>query len=233
MAKQVVLLVDDDESLAALMGEYLTRFDLSLTHCSTPTAGIAAIESQHFAAVILDVMLPEMNGFELCKKIRHMHPQLPIMMLTACGDVTDRVVGLEIGADDYLPKPFEPRELAARLQALIRRAGMVKTSSKELAFDGLRIDLSRRRVWCDGHREVTLTASEFRMLAILVDERPKVITREQLIEQIRGFDADIFDRSIDICISRLRTKLGDTPQKPRFIQTMRSVGYAFIATPKE
>ena len=238
-AQRNILLVDDDKALGELMRDYLSRFGFDLAVRTTPSAGLAALARKQFDAAVFDVMLPETDGFALCKKARAEHPLLPIMMLTARGDITDRVVGLEIGADDYLPKPFEPRELAARLQALIRRAEASQTTTaaenktqSELHFEGLRADLRARRVWKENEgesEEIPLTAAEFRVLAVLVRASPAVVHRDILIEQIRGFERDINDRSMDITVSRLRSKLGDSPQTPRFIQTARGEGYAFIA----
>ncbi|MDM5147612.1 response regulator transcription factor [Candidatus Persebacteraceae bacterium Df01] len=228
-----LLLVDDDVGLGDLLSTYLGRFGFSLTVAQTPSEGLELLASGEYKGAIFDVMLPEMDGFELCKIARRKYPRLPIMMLTARGDMTDRVVGLEIGADDYLPKPFEPRELAARLTALLRRA-VANTSTGDgevLYFEGISVHLSARRVWLQGNKEIILTSIEFRVLSELVRRRPAVVHRDVLIEEIRGFERDVFDRSIDIAISRLRAKLHDTPQSPRFVQTVRSEGYAFIAPP--
>ncbi|MGI9348043.1 MAG: response regulator transcription factor [Gammaproteobacteria bacterium] len=230
IAKQI-LLVDDDVALGELLTDYLAKFGFTLTVKHHPKEGLAALNKGNFAAAIFDVMLPEMDGFTLCKRARRTHPRLPILMLTARGDITDLVVGLEIGADDYMPKPFEPRELSARLTALLRRATPPNANDEALCFDGIKIHLPARRVWLADHKEVALTAVEFRVLSELVQQRPAVIDRDYLIEKIRGFERDIYDRSIDIAISRLRTKLGDSPQHPKFIQTMRGEGYAFIAAP--
>ena len=224
-------MVDDDARLGDMIADYLLPFGYAVCVVGCPSRGLSALAKQEFAAAIFDVMLPEMDGFELCKRVRQDYPRLPIIILTARGDVLDRVVGLEIGADDYLSKPFEPRELAARLAALLRRTARLPDADV-LHFDGMQINIAARRLWLfvDGaEEEIILTAAEFRVLAELVRWRPTVLERDFLIEKIRGFERDIFDRSIDITVSRLRTKLRDSPSHPRYIQTARGLGYAFIA----
>ncbi len=232
MATKHILLIDDDQALAGLVGDYLARFDFTVTAVDRPSTAMATLKGKHFKAVILDVMLPEMDGFKTCQVIRRDFPNLPILMLTARGDLTDRVVGLEIGADDYLSKPFEPRELAARLSALIRRSSAAKAIEEKLVFQELTVNLTRRRLWLND-KEVTLSGAEFRVLDALIRARPAIVRRDDLIEAIRGFDREMFDRSIDITVSRLRAKLGDSPRSPRFIQTVRSEGYVFISLSNE
>ena len=229
MREQHILVVDDDTALGELLSDYLGKFGYTLTVKTLPSEGLAALTAKDFAVAIFDVMLPEMDGFALCKAARQIRPHLPIMMLTARGDLTDRVVGLEMGADDYLPKPFEPRELAARLTALLRRTTFA--DAHLLTFTGLKIDLAARRVWlAPDNREVVLTALEFRLLYELIKNRPDAVSRDTLIEKLRGFERDVFDRSVDITISRLRAKLGCSPRQPKFIKTIHAEGYAFIAT---
>lgn len=228
---KAVLLVDDDAKLGEFITDYLLRFGFTVTVKETPTEGLNALKDGDFAAAIFDVMLPEMDGFDLCKQVRRNHPALPILMLTARGDLTDRVVGLEIGADDYLSKPFEPRELSARLSALLRRTEQTPSNSRLLRFKGITVNIPTRRIWTEDDKEIVLSSVEFRLLAELIRRRPTIVHRNILIEEIRGFESDVFDRSIDITVSRLRAKLGDSAAKPRFIQTMRNEGYAFIASP--
>lgn len=233
-----ILLVDDDTKLGVMLVEYLSQFGFIVSAVDKPSEGLKALEERDFAAAVFDVMLPEMDGLELCRRARALCPRLPIMMLTARRDLADCVAGLETGADDYLPKPFEPRELSARLGALLRRATspIADESGVLLHFDGAILDLAARRLWLTDNgreEEVILTAAEFRILAELVRRRPAVVERDFLIEKIRGFDSEAFDRAIDITISRLRGKLNDSPSRPRFIQTSRGAGYAFIATAKE
>ncbi|HET7795179.1 MAG TPA: response regulator transcription factor [Rhizobacter sp.] len=226
-----ILLIDDDEDLAPPLATYLKRFDLELDHAARPSLGLARLAAQPYDAVILDVMLPEMDGFELCRRIRH-GSDIPVLMLTARGDVTDRVVGLELGADDYLPKPFEPRELAARLQTILRRSrngGAANGDShrtQKLSFDGLTIDLQRREVLCQG-RAIELTGTEFELLAMLAREPGRVFSRDEILNRLRGREAELFTRAVDILISRLRRKLEPLP----VIKTLRNAGYTFAGVP--
>ena len=230
-----ILLIDDDEHLGPPLATYLRRFDLEL-HCALrPSVGLARIAAEVFDAVILDVMLPEMDGFELCRRIRR-EPEtadLAVLMLTARGDLTDRVVGLELGADDYLPKPFEPRELAARLQTILRRARPLTLAAKPAAapdaasvlrFDGLVIDTDRRQVQRQGEL-LELTSTEFELLLLLAREPNKVFTRDEILNRLRGRDAELFTRAVDLLVSRLRKKL----EPLQCIKTLRNAGYTFAA----
>jgi len=217
-----ILLIDDDELLAAPLATFFGRFEFELDAATRPSTGLAMLRASAYDAAILDVMLPEMDGFELCRTIRR-ESDVPIIMLTARGDVMDRVVGLEIGADDYLPKPFEPRELLARLQSVLRRArASAATNSKRLDFDGLQIDLERRSVECAGS-SVELTATEFDLLVLLASEPQKVFHRDDILNRLRGIDAELHTRAVDILISRLRKKL----EPLDVIKTLRNAGYAF------
>ncbi len=233
-----ILLIDDDEGLAGPLAAYLRRFDFTLEAAVRPSEGLARLARGGIDAVILDVMLPEMDGFTLCRTLRS-QSDLPILMLTARGDLTDRVVGLELGADDYLPKPFEPRELAARLQTILRRARpalpvqaaeadpLPAPRPSPLRFeDGLEIDPVRRRVICQGH-EVELTSTEFELLLLLAREPQRVFTRDEILNRLRGRDAELYTRAVDILISRLRPKL--RPLQP--IKTLRNAGYTFALFP--
>jgi OmpR family response regulator RpaB len=216
-----ILLIDDDEHLAAPLAAYLKRFDLQLEHAERPSTGLARLRAEAFDAAILDVMLPEMDGFELCRTIRR-ESDIPIVMLSARGEVMDRIVGLEIGADDYLPKPFEPRELAARLQTILRRQRSVAAAPLPLRFDGLEIDLERRQVVRLGE-VVELTGTEFDLLVLLAAEPLKVFSRDQIMSRLHGVDADLYTRSVDLLVSRLRRKL----EPLDCIKTLRNAGYAF------
>ena len=216
-----ILLIDDDELLAAPLATFFARFEFELDSATKPSAGLAKLRTQTFDAAILDVMLPEMDGFALCREIRR-ESDIPIIMLTARGDVMDRVVGLEIGADDYLPKPFEPRELLARLQTVLRRARAPETSKTRLVFDGLAIDLERRHVECLGHA-VELTSTEFDLLALLASEPQKVFNRDDILNRLRGVEAELQTRAVDILVSRLRKKL----EPLDCVKTLRNVGYKF------
>ncbi|HET7862874.1 MAG TPA: response regulator transcription factor [Burkholderiaceae bacterium] len=221
-----ILLIDDDEELAAPLATYLQRFDLQLEHAARPSVGLARLASQAYGAVILDVMLPEMDGFEVCRRIRR-DSDIPVLMLTARGDVTDRVVGLELGADDYLPKPFEPRELAARLQTILRRGRPAEVGRHgRLVFDGLEIDTQRREVRRQGEA-VDLTGTEFELLLMLAREPGRVFSRDEILNHLRGREAELFTRAVDILVSRLRRKLEPLPA----IKTLRNAGYSFAGVP--
>jgi two-component system, OmpR family, response regulator len=216
-----ILLIDDDELLAPPLAAFFRRFDFELDSATLPSIGLAKLRTEHFDAAILDVMLPEIDGFELCRQIRR-ESDLPVIMLTARGDVMDRVVGLEIGADDYVPKPFEPRELLARLQTVLRRARAPAPNHKRLAFDGLSIDLERRQVQCAGST-VELTSTEYELLVMLASEPHKVFDRDQILNKLRGHEAELHTRAVDILVSRLRKKL----EPLDCIKTLRNAGYTF------
>jgi OmpR family response regulator RpaB len=222
-----ILLIDDDEHLAPPLAAYLRRFDFELVAAHRPSDGFAKLAEGGVDAVILDVMLPEMDGFAVCRQIRR-DSDIPVVMLTARGDVTDRVVGLELGADDYLPKPFEPRELAARLQTVLRRrvqapvAPAPAVPSSLLRFEGLEIDTERRVVRRQGEA-VELTGTEFDLLLLLAREPNKVWHRDEILNRLRGRDADLYTRAVDILVSRLRRKL----EPLACIKTLRNAGYTF------
>lgn len=226
-----ILLIDDDEHLAAPLTTYFARFGCTLDSAKRPSEGIAKLRAGHYDAAILDVMLPEMDGFELCREIRK-ESDIPIVMLTARGEVMDRVVGLELGADDYVPKPFEPRELVARVQTILRRqrsAPAVAAANAQLrVFDGLSIDLDRRQVLRHGER-VELTGTEFDLLALLAGEPGKVFSRDDILNRLRGHEAELFTRAVDIVVSRLRKKL----EPLDCIKTLRNAGYALAVAPGE
>lgn len=226
-----ILLIDDDEHLAAPLASYFARFDLRLDSATRPGQGLALLRASAFDAAILDVMLPEMDGFALCREIRK-ESDIPIIMLTARGELTDRVVGLELGADDYLPKPFEPRELVARLQTILRRrlapvalpaAGRdaAPVPGPLRAFQGLSINLDTREVQRQGEA-IELTGTEFELLALLAAEPGKVFSRDDILNSLRGHEVDLYTRAVDIVVSRLRRKL----EPLDCIKTLRNAGYA-------
>jgi OmpR family response regulator RpaB len=219
-----LLLIDDDEQLGAPLAAYFRRFQFELQHATRPSEGLKRLRQGGFDVAILDVMLPEMDGFELCRTIRK-DSQIPIVMLTARGDVMDRVVGLELGADDYLPKPFEPRELLARIQTILRRTGTAAgNDARQLRFEGgLVIDLDRRTVH-RGADAIELTSTEFELLVMLAQAPSKVFNRDDILEKLRGQSAeDIHTRAVDILVSRLRRKL----EPLDCIKTLRNAGYTF------
>lgn len=219
-----ILLIDDDAQLGEPLSQYMARFGLALVQALSPSVGLALLHQGGFDAVILDVMLPEMDGFELCRTLRR-DSTLPIVMLTARGDVMDRVVGLELGADDYLPKPFEPRELVARVQTVLRRQSSASVTAPSagsaLIFEGLVIDPTTRSVQCLG-QALGLTSTEFDLLLLLAREPGKVHSRDDILNHLRGHEVELYTRAVDIIVSRLRRKL----EPLQAIKTLRNAGYA-------
>lgn len=235
------LMIDDDTRLAALTKQYVEPFGIELETKDRPSLGLEALKSGSFQVVVLDLMLPEIDGFQVLKKIRAFS-EVPVIMLTARGELTDRVVGLELGADDYLPKPFEPRELVARLQALVRRASRETKASSGVKLKSGRLVLDRnmREAWfadeasqseaqASAKTALQLTTSEFAALELLMMKAGESLDRDQIMEALRGIEWDATNRVIDITMSRLRQKLGDDPKNPHFIKTIWGTGYAFIA----
>jgi OmpR family response regulator RpaB len=218
-----ILLIDDDEGLAPPLKTYFAQFDLRLINATHPQKGLDMLKRQQPELVILDVMLPVMDGLEVCREIRK-SSQIPILMLTARGEVMDRIIGLELGADDYLPKPFEPRELVARIQNILRRsANQSQNTSKTLNFDPLEINIETQSITLSG-KAINLTTTEYRLLALLAQSPGKPFSRDDIINELKGIDAELFTRSVDIAISRLRKKLEPTD----FIKTVWGSGYSFI-----
>ena len=222
-----ILIIDDDAKLNRLLSDYLADFGFETICATHPEHGLEQLQRKAPDLVILDVMLPGINGFEVCKQIRKTQ-SVPIIMLTARGDITDRVTGLELGADDYLPKPFEPRELVARVQSVLRRS-VTDSISAVHRFGTLVIDYPKQQVTLAGKR-ILLTANEFAVLALLSKQPGKVFHRDQILNELRGFDWEAFNRSVDITVSRLRQKLGDDPKSSRFIKTIWGSGYSFIGS---
>lgn len=221
-----VLIIDDDARLAAMLGDYLAGNGFSVSSAGSGEAGLAQLRRQPADAVVLDVMLPDMDGFETCRRIRAFS-QVPVLMLTAKGEETDRIVGLEIGADDYLPKPFNPRELLARLKAVLRRSGRVAGAAQpELRFGRLEIDPGSRVVRLDD-AEKSLTSYQFDLLVALAQNAGRVLSRDQLMDLVKGAELEAFDRSIDVHVSRIRAAIETDPKHPRRIITVRGAGYVF------
>jgi len=220
-----LLIIDDDEKLNRLLVKYLEGFGFRLLAAAHPGKGMELLKQKAPDLVILDVMLPDTNGFEVCKRIRA-SSSVPIIMLTARGDLMDRVVGLELGADDYLPKPFEPRELVARIQSVLRRTRQAP-DNRLLERGRLTIDLGRRQAMIDG-AQIALTTNEFNALSLLASHPGRVLDRDDILQELRGMDSEAFNRTVDITISRLRQKLGDDPRAPRFIKTVWGAGYVFV-----
>jgi DNA-binding response OmpR family regulator len=238
---QRVLLIDDDAALARLVGDYLGGAGFAVESCMDGTSGLralrrAAAAGRPFDGVVLDLMLPDVDGLELCRRLRA-DPDpglaaLPLVMLTARGDEADRIVGLELGADDYLGKPFHPRELLARLRAVLRRGSRAPAGAPLLRFGRLEIDRAARVARVDGEPR-TLTGHQFDLLVALAESAGRVLSRDALMNRLRGRELEVFDRSIDVHVSRIRAALEDDPAHPRRILTVRGVGYVFAARQDE
>jgi two-component system, OmpR family, response regulator ResD len=224
--KPNVLVVDDDTSIRELLRLYLERDGHRVTEAGDGAAALDLASSTRFDLVLLDVMLPGVDGLEVCRRLRE-SGDTPIVLLTARSGDSDKVIGLDIGADDYVVKPFSPRELMARVRAQLRRHRSPSVSEPVLVADGLRLDPNGARVEVDGH-EVELTASEFRLLHALMRHPARVLSRDELIDALHGeLDPGIIDRTVDVHVGRLRRKLRDPAARPRFVDTVRSMGYRF------
>lgn len=227
-----ILVIDDDRKLNELLTSYLGQFGMEVLTTEDPDEGMAIFRKRAPALVILDVMLPNRDGFTVCREIRQ-ESAVPIIMLTARGDLPDRVAGLELGADDYLPKPFEPRELVARIQTVLRRArdarSVVKTH--RVRAEALTVDLRSRTAWLNG-APLELTTTEFEILALFLQESGAALSRDQIMDRVRGTDWDAYNRSIDVAMSRLRHKLHDDPKRPRYFKTVWGTGYLFLPIPQ-
>ena len=220
-----ILMIDDDNRLAGMVSDYLGGAGFRVTVAGTGRDGEALLKRETFDAVILDLMLPDADGLDLCRRLRATS-DVPILMLTARGEPMDKVVGLEIGADDYLAKPFEPRELQARLRAILRRKGSGTSKSETLRFGRLEIDKGARVVRIDGE-ERTITSYQFAILLVLAERAGRVLSRDALMDLLKGEKLEAFDRSVDVHISRIRAAIEDDPKKPRRILTLRGTGYVF------
>lgn len=225
-----ILLIDDDDKLGARLSTYFERFGLDLVSATHPDEGVRILRRQPIDLVLLDIMLPDKNGFEVCRELR-VHSRVPIIMLTARGELSDRVVGLELGADDYVAKPFEPRELVARIQSVLRRAAPTSRALGSLHFGDLSIDLEQKAARLGG-QIVNLTTMEYNLLELLASAPGRIFSRDDILNHLSGIDAQVFSRSVDIAVSRLRQKLHDNSKQPRFIKTMWGSGYAFVGVPK-
>jgi DNA-binding response OmpR family regulator len=219
-----VLLIEDDSRLAAMVSEYLGEAGYRVTTAASGASGLERLGSEPYDALVLDLSLPDMDGLEVCRELRARF-DTPVLMLTARGEAMDRVVGLEIGADDYLPKPFEPRELLARLRAILRRRGNSRRASV-MRFGCLEIDRDARNVRL-GEEEKTLTSYQFALLVALAENAGRVLSRDALMDLLKGEPHEAFDRSIDVHVSRIRAAIEDDPKKPRRIVTVRGAGYVF------
>jgi len=223
--KKKLLIIEDDKKIVQLLTQYLTSFGYEVLSSLDPNEGLRLFSKQSPDLVILDIMMPDMDGFEVCRRIREEN-NTPIIMLTARGDLSDKVVGLELGADDYLPKPFEPRELVARIQSILRRVEGV-SSSKKIKVGNIEIDVDRQIARQNG-KELDLTTKEFELLVLFMQNKGRVLNRDQIMEALRGLDWDAFNRSIDVLISRVRQKIEENPKEPELIKTIYGAGYKFI-----
>ncbi len=223
-----LLLIDDDARLSAMVGDYLRHAGFDITVAASLAAGRVCLAGEPFDALVLDLMLPDGDGLDLCRELRA-HPRtraLPLLMLTARGEPMDRIVGLELGADDYLGKPFEPRELLARVKALLRRAAPQALGDEVLRFGRLEIDLGARVARLGG-QACDLTSHQFDLLVVLAQSPGRVLSRDQIMDMLKGHPLEAFDRSIDVHISRIRAVIEDDPKLPRRVLTVRGAGYVF------
>jgi DNA-binding response OmpR family regulator len=228
MQNNRLLLIDDDNRLTAMMGDYLRGNGFDVTAAASLAAGREALRSSPFDALVLDLMLPDGDGLDLTRELRNdtRTRRLPLLMLTARGEPLDRILGLEIGADDYLPKPFEPRELLARVRALLRRAQPEAATDDVLRFGRLEIDLGAREARLDGAR-CDLTSHQFDLLVVLAQSPGRVLSRDQIMDALKGHPVDAFDRSIDVHVSRIRSVIEDDAKNPKRVLTVRGTGYVF------
>ncbi|WP_282045358.1 response regulator [Roseibium album] len=221
---QQILLIEDDNRLAEMVRDYLGKSGFKVTIAADGQKGLDQQRRQQFDAILLDIMLPDIDGLEVCRKLRA-NDRTPILMLTAKGEPMDRIIGLELGADDYLPKPFEPRELLARLKAVLRR-GRSETDTRILRFGRLEIDSFAMEARVDGH-VCNLTAHQFQLLEVLASRAGRVLSRDTIMNALKGENLATFDRSIDVHVSRIRAEIEDDPNKPRRLITVRGAGYVF------
>jgi DNA-binding response OmpR family regulator len=230
MAQQHLLMIEDDTRLASMVGEYLRQSGYGFTHAADAATGLDALQTTPPELVILDLMLPDMDGLEVCRRIKAASPGIAVLMLTAKGDPMDRIVGLEMGADDYLPKPFEPRELLARIRAVLRRGSEmvagISSAYKVMRFGSLEIDRDARFVSVSG-KPCELTSYQFDLLVALAERAGRVLTRDQIMEAVRGRELEAFDRSIDVHMGRIRNAIEVDAKEPKRILTVRGVGYVF------
>ncbi len=220
-----ILMIDDDKKLLDLMSEYFPMFQMDLLTATNAQDGLKILSEKSPHLIVLDVMMPGMDGFEACREIRR-RSDVPIIMLSARGDTMDRIVGLELGADDYMAKPFEPRELVTRIQTILKRSGK-STHSRNIFFDNIEIHTKEREAYIS-NKAMNLTSMEFELLLLLVRNPGKKFGRDEIMLHIQGFDSASYSRSIDILISRIRSKLGESAKEPKYIKSVHGFGYVFI-----
>ena len=225
-----IMIIDDDKKLSTLIKDFLEPHKYHVSCFEHPKLALEKLKTLKPELIILDIMLPDMDGFQVLRKIRESY-QIPIVMLTARGEVSDRVVGLDLGADDYLPKPFEPRELLARIQSILRRTQSPGQLIEYLHFEGLMINKLKQEVLLNNEK-LTLSTTEYEALLLFAENPGRELDRDFLVENLRGIRWQSYDRSIDVLVSRLRIKLGDTPSETNYIKTIHGVGYMFIGVPQ-
>ncbi len=227
---QKLLMIEDDARLAAMVGDYMRANSFEFAHAMDGTAGLQMLSTQLPDLIVLDLMMPGLDGLEVCRRLRAMPGEagrVPVLMLTGKGDAMDRIIGLELGADDYLAKPFEPRELLARIRAILRRHSEgAGSTTRRMAFGSLEIDRDARTVLLAG-QAVELTSYQFDLLVAMAERAGRVLTREQIMEAVRGRELEAFDRSIDVHMGRIRAAIEADPKEPQRIVTVRGVGYVF------
>jgi len=221
-----ILMIEDDQRLAQMLRDYLKQAGMTVAVADDAARGLAHLEKQSYDMVLLDLMLPDGDGLDVCKEIRSKNRGLPIIMVTARGDTMDRVVGLELGADDYLPKPFEPRELLARIRAVMRRRSLDESPEAILRFGRLELDKAARQVRLED-KPVTLTARQFDLLFVLAERPGRVLSRDQLITLVSGDTSESMDRAIDVHVAKIRAAIEDDPPNPKRLITVRGAGYVF------
>ncbi len=221
-----ILMVEDDEQIATLLEEYLARYTLEVLSVASPSVALEKLSIEQYDLILLDLGLPEMDGLELCKIIKNQHPNIPIIISTARSDVSDKVVAFDVGADDYIAKPYEPRELVARIQAIIKRYQTFSTASREEVFV---VDKIKMQIAMNGET-LDLTLAEYEIFALLLERKHQAISREFIVNSVNAVKWESSDRSIDVIIGRIRHKIGDDPKNPKYIRSIRGVGYKYIGT---
>ena len=228
MKKHKLIVIDDDENLSNILKQFLQKYEHEVDVFNHPKDGIQSLEKKSYDLLILDIMLPDMDGLEVCKQIRKFS-DLPILFLSARGDTMDKIIGLELGADDYLAKPFEPRELLARIDTIIRRTKRPQKTEIEFKSELFEINSDTMEILKSGEK-IKFTSAEYLAFTHLLSNTDRIISRDELISVVQGESLEVFGRAIDILISRVRQKIGDDPKKPQFIKTIRSQGYRYIGT---
>ncbi len=220
-----ILMIEDDNELAELLTEYLAKFNMKITNYDSPIKGLNALEKSKFDLLILDLSLPELDGIDVCKKIAQNAIDIPIIISSARSDYSEKVLALEIAADDYLSKPYNPRELVARIQALLRRVKKHKNS--KVSKSDFLIDENEMTITFKNYK-LNLTSAEYEVLALFLKNKNRVLTRDFILENAKTMDYESIDRSVDVIVSRIRKKIGDDPKEPRYIKSIRGIGYKFV-----